>query len=112
MYNNPNKFDTLMNLLEHTFIFASKRQVGYINDRIRYSNIGEPDLPINLPTLVIHGTEDTDVPFNHGESAFSRIHNSKLVTLEGSGHVAIISEWEKINKETNNFFKQNNFLIN
>ena len=41
---------------------------------------------IKVPTLVIHGTEDAILPFDHGEAIAKGIPNSELMTLEGVGH--------------------------
>ena len=42
---------------------------------------------INAPTLVIHGNEDIMVPYRFGEELASRILGSKLVLLDGCGHI-------------------------
>ena len=42
---------------------------------------------INVPTLVIHGNEDIMVPYRFGEDLASRILGSKLVLLDGCGHI-------------------------
>jgi pimeloyl-ACP methyl ester carboxylesterase len=41
---------------------------------------------ISLPTLVIHGTEDAILPFDHGQALADGIPNAKLMVLEGVGH--------------------------
>ena len=41
---------------------------------------------IKVPTLVIHGSEDAILPFDHGEAIAKGIPNSELMTLEGVGH--------------------------
>ena len=41
---------------------------------------------INLPTLVIHGTEDAILPFDHGQALADGISNAQMMTLEGVGH--------------------------
>lgn len=42
---------------------------------------------IKVPTLVIHGNEDIMVPHRFGEELASRISGSKLVLLDGCGHM-------------------------
>ena len=42
---------------------------------------------IKVPTLVIHGNEDIMVPYRFGEELASRIVGSKLVLLDGCGHM-------------------------
>ena len=41
---------------------------------------------ISLPTLVIHGTEDAILPFDHGQALADGIPNAQLMVLEGVGH--------------------------
>jgi len=51
---------------------------------------------IKVPTLVIHGTEDRILPFEHGIALANEIPNSKLLTLEGTGHEVHSSDWDTI----------------
>ena len=41
---------------------------------------------IDVPTLVLHGTEDPLFPFPHGEALASEIHGATLLALAGMGH--------------------------
>ena len=41
---------------------------------------------INLPTLVIHGTEDAILPLDHGQAISDGIQYSELMIMEGVGH--------------------------
>ena len=51
---------------------------------------------INAPTLVIHGTEDTIIPYEHGIHLSEVIPNAVLVTLEGTGHELHHNDWDEI----------------
>ncbi|WP_088362873.1 alpha/beta fold hydrolase [Bacillus cereus] len=51
---------------------------------------------INIPTLVIHGTEDTVLPYEHGLALVNEIPNAFLLTLEGSGHEIHFDDWNDI----------------
>ncbi len=42
---------------------------------------------VTIPTLVIHGTEDTVLPYPHGVALARRIAGARLVTLEHMGHL-------------------------
>jgi pimeloyl-ACP methyl ester carboxylesterase len=53
---------------------------------------------IKLPVLIIHGTEDPVLPYAHAENLKKTIQNSKLISLEGSGHEIPFAEWDKIIK--------------
>ncbi len=41
---------------------------------------------INIPSLIIHGTEDPVIPYAHGVALRNEIPGSKLITLERCGH--------------------------
>jgi pimeloyl-ACP methyl ester carboxylesterase len=51
---------------------------------------------INIPTLIIHGTEDPVLPYEHGIALKNTIPNSELLTLEGRGHEIHYNDWENI----------------
>ncbi|MGI8279395.1 alpha/beta fold hydrolase [Bacillus mycoides] len=50
---------------------------------------------INIPTLVIHGTEDTVLPYEHGLALVNGIPHAVLLT-EGSGHEIHCDDWVHI----------------
>jgi len=41
---------------------------------------------IKVPTLVIHGTEDPILPFDHGQAIADSIPGARLLTMPGVGH--------------------------
>jgi len=41
---------------------------------------------VTTPTLVIHGTEDTILPYEHGVATAKAIPGAELLTIEGMGH--------------------------
>lgn len=51
---------------------------------------------INLPTLVIHGTEDPVLPYPHGIALANEIPGATLLSLAGVGHEIPQPEWETI----------------
>lgn len=51
---------------------------------------------INIPTLVIHGTEDTVLPYEHGLALVNEIPHALLLPLEGSGHEIHCDDWDHI----------------
>jgi len=48
---------------------------------------------VNIPTLVLHGTEDRVIPYDHGQTIFSLspANNKVMKTLKGGGHAAAFS---------------------
>ena len=51
---------------------------------------------ICVPTVVIHGTEDPALPYQHGIELARRIPGAHLVTLEGTGHELNRGDWDEI----------------
>jgi pimeloyl-ACP methyl ester carboxylesterase len=57
-----------------------------------YDRMGE----ISVPVLVIHGTEDPALPYEHGLALAKSIPHAELVTLDGAGHEIHSEDWDKI----------------
>jgi pimeloyl-ACP methyl ester carboxylesterase len=53
---------------------------------------------IKVPTLIIHGTDDSIIPVEHGKKLVEVIPNVKGLWLDGVGHVFPFPEMDKINK--------------
>ncbi|MEK3746858.1 alpha/beta hydrolase [Paenibacillus sp. FSL E2-8871] len=51
---------------------------------------------IMVSTLVIHGTEDSILPLEHGLALADEIPNASILTLEGTGHEVHPDDWETI----------------
>ncbi|MBU5353387.1 alpha/beta fold hydrolase [Paenibacillus barcinonensis] len=51
---------------------------------------------INVPTLIIHGTEDPIIPYEHGKNLAKEIPGSVLLTLSGTGHELHYDDWDSI----------------
>lgn len=51
---------------------------------------------INQPTLIIHGTDDKIWHFKNSGVLLEKIKNSKLITLEGTGHEIHFDDWNTI----------------
>jgi pimeloyl-ACP methyl ester carboxylesterase len=60
---------------------------GAVRDRL-----GELDLPV----LVIHGTEDPILPYEHGVALEREIEGATLLTLENTGHEIPPRTWDAI----------------
>lgn len=96
MQSSPDTLAHMAEVFSHKFAFNARRYPGFVNDRRLYGRMGEPDLPITAPTLVIHGTADRDVSFDHAESIVRRIPGAVLFPLEGVGHAAFYLHFDKI----------------
>ncbi|MFF2890265.1 alpha/beta fold hydrolase [Paenibacillus sp. NPDC057967] len=51
---------------------------------------------IDVPALIIHGTEDPIIPYAHGQHLTDTIPGAKLVTLDGTGHELHHHDWDAI----------------
>jgi pimeloyl-ACP methyl ester carboxylesterase len=51
---------------------------------------------INVPALVIHGTEDPIIPYEHGANLAKVIPDAELLTLEGTGHELPYGDWNPV----------------
>jgi pimeloyl-ACP methyl ester carboxylesterase len=52
---------------------------------------------IDVPTQIIHGTNDRVVPVENGRMLAEKIPGSELELLEGAPHVLMIEESEQVN---------------
>ncbi|WKA59402.1 alpha/beta hydrolase [Planococcus shenhongbingii] len=53
---------------------------------------------VTVPVLIIHGTEDTILPYGHALALMEEIPHAKLVRLEGTGHELPAGDWDEIIK--------------
>jgi len=51
---------------------------------------------IEVPALIIHGTEDPIIPYEHGTNLANEIPGSTLLTLEGAGHELHQDDWDLV----------------
>ncbi|KAF0820940.1 Hydrolase, alpha/beta fold family [Bacillus sp. ZZV12-4809] len=51
---------------------------------------------IRVPVLIIHGTKDPALPYEHGLALRKAIPHAELVTLEGTGHEIHSEDWNQI----------------
>lgn len=49
---------------------------------------------IDVPALIIHGTEDPIIPYEHGKNLANEIPGSVLLALEGTGHELHSDDWD------------------
>jgi len=62
---------------------------------------------IDIPTLIMHGTDDKFIPLEDAYFLDEKIPNSKLIILEGFGHGSIlIEDAEKVNNLIWNFIQE------
>jgi len=59
---------------------------------------------IQLPTLLIHGSRDIITPIASSQNLAQKLPNSKLVTIEGAGHVPTITRPTEVVRAIEAFF--------
>jgi pimeloyl-ACP methyl ester carboxylesterase len=65
---------------------------GYRNDMQQFATLPTyPFQDIGVPTLIVHGTADVDVPFRQTEALASAIPHAQLVAIEGADHVSTLA---------------------
>ena len=92
-------------ILQATQPFSFNRK-GYRNDIKVFKHLNElPFDKIKIPTLIIHGTKDSDVPIEHGKYLKKRILNSELLLIENATHLTLLTDEEKILKRKKIFLE-------
>jgi len=82
----------------------SMRKAGLDNDFTQFQNLNLPLESVHAPTLIVHGTLDQTVPFEHAEYALARVPNAQLYAIEGAGHMMPFAHEEEVNSAVTTFF--------
>jgi pimeloyl-ACP methyl ester carboxylesterase len=89
---DPGAGPLLRELLASTSDRMALRLPGTLNDVAVTRARTYPLERVEVPVLVVHGTDDHAVPFaRHGKVLAERIPGAELVALEGGDHVAIFT---------------------
>lgn len=92
---DPQKVEILEKLIQTAYP-VSLRTAGMLNDAEQIDGLETiPLAQISAPTLVIHGTADNVVPFDHGVRSAEEIPDAKLLPIAGGTHYAILTHLEK-----------------
>ena len=73
-------------IFDATFPYQ-KRMPGTDNDLLRTREMDIAFDRITAPTLILHGTQDGDVPFEHGENAAAQIPGAQHHWMPDEGHL-------------------------
>jgi 3-oxoadipate enol-lactonase len=71
-----------------------------------YSTTTAAVAALTMPALVLHGDEDSTVPFAYGVELAETLPDSRLVTLEGAGHNFIVAGNAKATKAVLDFIRE------
>ncbi|MGA7732918.1 MAG: alpha/beta hydrolase [Chloroflexia bacterium] len=71
------------------------RRGGFALDLALFPNIPRyPVERIGVPTLAVHGSADSTVPFSHSQFLADNVPGARLLTIEGGGHLSIVTHKE------------------
>lgn len=65
------------------------RKAGFENDQAQFPTLDLSLSAIRTPTLLVHGTADTDVPPEYSEYARLEIPNAEFVPIQDGTHLAV-----------------------
>ncbi len=86
--------------------FTVKGVVGQAKAIAGYTTTKEAIAMLTMPALVLHGDEDTVVPFKWGVELAETLPNSRFVAVEGAGHNFIVAGREKSTRALLDFLEE------
>jgi pimeloyl-ACP methyl ester carboxylesterase len=87
---------------------ASLRDEGTQNDMSQFRSLNLPSESVVAPTLIIHGTADTNVPFIQSEMLAGQIPGALLHAIEGGDHMMPFSHSEEVSAAIEQFIAEQN----
>ena len=87
--------DEFIKLMDLDLKFSKKLQRKFEKDfeiKMNDFSVSKIGKKIEIPCLIIHDTEDTDVPYSCAVNIQKNIKNSELVTTTGLGHRKILGD--------------------
>ncbi|WLD56804.1 alpha/beta hydrolase [Salinispirillum sp. LH 10-3-1] len=84
----------------------SLRKPGFDNDNEQFSVLNLPAESIQVPTLVVHGTEDVNVPFEFSARLARQIPNAQFAQVDGADHYLRFSHKAKFDELVTTFVTQ------
>ncbi|MFT7653924.1 MAG: pimeloyl-ACP methyl ester carboxylesterase [Limisphaerales bacterium] len=101
---DPTKLSSMQGLLWSAWPI-SQRSIGQQNDFEQFSKIGLPSNTITVPTLIIHGTADVNVPYDQSKILATQIAGAILHTIDGGDHMMPFSHAEEVNRAVDTFLE-------
>ena len=84
----------------------SLRAQGVANDAEQFSALDLPLDEIHVPTLIIHGTADTNVPIAHAQALAERVPQAQMHLIENADHMMPFSHREEVQRAIAVFLKE------
>jgi pimeloyl-ACP methyl ester carboxylesterase len=103
--HDPVRLEVITSIIQPLPI--SRRKIGFDNDLKQFADLPAYDLAqITAPTLVFHGTGDNVVPLSHAEFVARSVPRAELVTVEGGGHLCVVTHKDEALPAVLGFLKQ------
>jgi len=90
----------LRNAADHNAVALTWLAIRDSDQRPLLSNVEQP-------TLVVHGREDEDSPWDHGVELSSGLPNARLVSIDGAGHSLLTANTAHVCDELLQLFEKN-----
>ncbi len=66
--------------------------MGYQNDMAQFASLGVyPVQDFVMPTLIVHGPADVDIPFCQAQELATAIPSAQLVAIDGAHHLSTLT---------------------
>ena len=99
---DPEKTENMTGLLWSIWPI-SQRNLGQQNDVTQFARLNLPSPAITVPTLILHGTEDINVPYSQSQQLVAQIPGAILHTIEGADHMMPFSHSEEVERAVEQF---------
>lgn len=84
---HPERLRWVSRLLEHSFPI-SPRKSGLDNDLVQFSSLSDRVVePITVPTLVVHGRIDGNVPIEHAQAVIGAARRVETLIIDDASHL-------------------------
>lgn len=98
---------TIDGILEGLALTPELRRAGTLRDVVQAAALPQYALhALSMPCLVIHGTVDTLVPYEHARRLARSLPEARLLTIRGGGHLCIVTHRDKIMAEFVRFLRE------
>jgi pimeloyl-ACP methyl ester carboxylesterase len=102
--NDPEKVDTFIPLIWSLWP-VSRRNAGWQNDIQQFEQLSLPAEDIHVPTLIIQGTDDVNVPIAQSMELARQIADSEIYIVDGADHMMPLTHQEEVEKVVDEFLQ-------